>query len=459
MNTAQQLCAICQQYNTLLIEETDQILRIASPTSLVEPMLSALRFISNKSIEIEVWPVRRIALWQALSTLPANKEASGRSLTELLHEVLSTAIQQRASDIHFEPGQTTYRIRLRIDGVLHAQPLLPCAIAAQITARLKVLASLDIAEKRLPQDGQIDYQDGEHLASFRVSTLPCRYGEKLVLRLQQQDKQSFDIDALGMPAEEAARFHRALASPQGLILITGPTGSGKTLSLYSALAILNQVHRNICTVEDPIEIPFSGLNQTQLHTKAGLTYSTLLRALLRQDPDVIMIGEIRDHETADIAVKASQTGHLVLSTLHTHSTIGTLMRLEQLNIPREVLTSSLRLIVTQRLVRKLCLHCRQQSEIPSERPLSAVPLSLSYWQAKGCPRCYSGYYGRTALFEVLPVSETLGTLITQGQSAAELEDIARKSGMTTLFENGCRAAALGITSLEEVYRVLGHNDG
>ncbi|MCS3433106.1 type II secretion system protein GspE [Klebsiella sp. BIGb0407] len=454
MTTSQQIGSICQQYNALLIEETDQALRIASSKPPAEQMLSALSFICDKPIQLETWPVQRIALWQALYALSASKEVSGNSLAELLNEVLSTAIQQRASDIHFEPGQTTYRIRLRIDGVLHAQPLLPGSIAAQLTARLKVLASLDIAEKRLPQDGQMDYQDGEHQASFRVSTLPCRYGEKLVLRLQQQTSHCFDIDTLGMPAEESLRFHRALASPQGLILITGPTGSGKTLSLYSALTRLNQVHRNICTVEDPIEIPLSGLNQTQLHTKAGLTYSTLLRALLRQDPDVIMIGEIRDSETADIAIKASQTGHLVLSTLHTHSTIGTLMRLEQLNIPRDVLTSSLRLIVTQRLVRKLCLHCRQPPQNSPEQPLSAA-----YWQATGCNHCYSGYYGRTALFEVLPVSETLGGLINQGQNATELEDIARQSGMTTLFENGCRAAAQGITSLDEVYRVLGHHDG
>lgn len=454
MTTSQQLNLVCQQYDTLLIEETDQNLRIASSSSPAEQLFSALGFICNKPVEIETWPVRRIALWQALYALSANKEVSGHSLSELLNEVLSTAIQQRASDIHFEPGQTTYRIRLRIDGVLHAQPLLPSSIAAQLTARLKVLASLDIAEKRLPQDGQIDYQDGDHQASFRVSTLPCRYGEKLVLRLQQQDTHCFDIDTLGMPEEEASRFHRALNTPQGLILITGPTGSGKTLSLYSALTRLNKAHRNICTVEDPIEIPLSGLNQTQIHTKAGLTYSTLLRALLRQDPDVIMIGEIRDSETADIAIKASQTGHLVLSTLHTHSTIGTLTRLEQLNIPRDVLTSSLRLVVTQRLVRKLCLYCRQQPKISSEQPLSAA-----YWQAAGCHRCYNGYYGRTALFEVLSVSETLGNLITQGQSMAELKDIVRKSGMATLFENGCRAAAEGITSLDEVYRVLGHHDG
>ena len=454
MMASQQLSSVCQQYNALLIEETNRVLRIALSTSPVEEMFSALGFISNKAIEIETWPAQRIALWQALCALSANKEVSGRPLSELLNEVLNSAIQQRASDIHFEPGQTTYRIRLRIDGVLYAQPLLPCSIAAQLTARLKVLASLDIAEKRLPQDGQIDYQDGTHQASFRVSTLPCRYGEKLVLRLQQQDRHCFDIDTLGMPADEAARFYRALASPQGLILITGPTGSGKTLSLYSALTRLNQVHRNICTVEDPIEIPLNGLNQTQLHTKAGLTYSTLLRALLRQDPDVIMIGEIRDSETADIAIKASQTGHLVLSTLHTHSTIGTLMRLEQLNISRDVLTSSLQLIVTQRLVRKLCLHCRQPPKTSSEQPLSAA-----YWQAIGCHHCYNGYYGRTALFEVLSVSEMLGSLITQGLNATKLEDIARKSGMATLFENGCRAAAQGITSLDEVYRVLGLHHG
>lgn len=454
MTISQQIRSVCQQYNALLIEETHRTLRIALSTSPTEEMLSRLSFISNKSIEIETWSAQRITLWQALYALPVSKDTSGRSLAELLNEVLNTAIQQRASDIHFEPGKTAYRIRLRIDGLLHAQPLLPASIAAQLTARLKVLASLDISEKRLPQDGQIDFQDGTHQVSFRVSTLPCRYGEKLVLRLQQQEIHGFDIAMLGMPADETARFHRALTSPQGLILITGPTGSGKTLSLYSALAQLNQVHRNICTVEDPIEIPLNGVNQTQIHTKAGLSYNTLLRSLLRQDPDVIMIGEIRDSETAAIAIKASQTGHLVLSTLHTHTTIGTLMRLEQLNISRDVLTSSLQLIVTQRLVRKLCLHCRQPPKTSSEQPLSAA-----YWQATGCQRCYNGYYGRTALFEVLSVSETLANLITQDLSAAQLEDIARKSGMATLFENGCRAAAAGITSLDEVYRVLGLQHG
>lgn len=454
MTTSPQLCSVCQQYNALLIEETDQALRIASSAPPAEQLFAALNAISTKSVEIVTWPAKQMALWQALYRLSANKEVSDRSLPELLNEVLNTAIQQRASDIHFEPGETTYRIRLRIDGVLHAQPLLPGGIAAQLTARLKVLASLDIAEKRLPQDGQIDYQDGEHQVSFRVSTLPCRYGEKLVLRLQQHINQIVDIATLGMPVAESARFHRALSSPQGLILITGPTGSGKTLSLYSALTRLNQAHRNICTLEDPIEIPLKGVNQTQLHTKAGLTYNTLLRALLRQDPDVIMIGEIRDSETAEIAIKASQTGHLVLSTLHTYSTIGTLIRLEQLNIPREILTSSLRLVVTQRLVRKLCLHCRRPQESTSESPFSTVQ-----WQAIGCHHCYRGYYGRTALFEVLSVSEMLGGLRGQTQSAAELEDIARQSGMATLFDNGCRAAAQGLTSLDEVYRVLGHHHG
>lgn len=459
MSIPQQLNSVCQQYNALLIEETDRVLRIASPVSPAEQMFSALRFISNKPVEIEIWPAKRMALWQAPNVLPVNNEESGRSLTELLNEVLSTAIQQRASDIHFEPGQTAYRIRLRIDGVLHPQSLLPSSIAAQVTARLKVLASLDIAEKRVPQDGQIDYQHGDSQVSFRVSTLPCRYGEKLVLRMQQQRAQSFDIETLGMAPEEAIRFHRALNSPQGLLLITGPTGSGKTLSLYSALAMLNQVHRNICTVEDPIEMPFNGLNQTQLHIKAGLTYNTLLRALLRQDPDVIMIGEIRDNETADIAIKASQTGHLVLSTLHTYSTIGTLTRLEQLNIPRDVLASSLRLIVAQRLIRKLCPHCRQRRKTSPEPPLSAIPLPPHSWQATGCSHCYDGYYGRTALFEVLPISEALGIAITQGQSTTELEAIARQFGMTTLFENGCRAVSQGLTSLEEVYRVLGQPNG
>lgn len=455
MNNPPQLSDVYRQYNALLLDETQGVLRIASSVSPEQQMLSALRVMSNKMIEVEIWSARRIAIWQACCSLAINKEASGHSLTNLLNEVLSSAVQQRASDIHFEPGHKTYRIRLRIDGVLHPLPLLPCSVAAQITARLKVLASLDIAEKRLPQDGQIDYLEGEKSVFFRVSTLPCRYGEKLVLRLLQQDTQSLDVATLGMPVKEAALFNRALTSPEGLILITGPTGSGKTISLYSALSQLNQIHRNICTVEDPIEIPFNGLNQTQLHAKAGLTYSTLLRALLRQDPDVIMIGEIRDHETAEIAVKAAQTGHLVLSTLHTHSTIGTLTRLEQLNIPREILVSTLRLIVTQRLVRRLCPHCRQQSETPVALPTSIPALPTIHWQAKGCSRCYGGYYGRTALFEMLPVCEALGSLITQGQNSAELKKMARDSGMTTLLENGCYAIALGVTSQEEVQRVLG----
>lgn len=455
MNTPHPLNTVCQQYHVLLIEETDSTLRIASPLPPAEHMFAALRFISNKSIDVEIWSAKRIALWQTACHLPPNKDESGRVLGNLLNEIFSAAIQQRASDIHFEPGKKAYRIRLRIDGLLHPLPLLPSALAAQITARLKVLAHLDIAEKRLPQDGQIDHQDGEHPVSFRVSTLPCRYGEKLVLRLLQQQAQSLDMATLGMPPQEVRRFHTALSSPEGLILITGPTGSGKTLSLYSALAILNQVQRNICTVEDPIEIPCSGLNQTQLHDKAGLSYSTLLRALLRQDPDVIMIGEIRDSETAEIAVKAAQTGHLVLSTLHTHSTISTLTRLEQLNIPRGILASSLRLIVTQRLVRKLCPHCRQLSDVLYQHP----PLPATHWQPKGCSQCYNGYYGRTALFEVLPVTHALGNVMAQGQSADQLETIARQSGMTTLFEQGCYAAAQGITSLEEVYRVLGQYHG
>ena len=455
MNTYPSLNDVCRQFNALLLDVTDATLRIASSTPPAEPLLYALRAVSTKTIDVEIWSARRIELWQTCWGFAANKDESGHLLTNLLNEVLRSAVQQRASDIHFEPGQETYRIRLRIDGVLHPQPLLPCSVAAQITARLKVLASLDIAEKRLPQDGQIDYLAGGNPASFRVSTLPCRYGEKLVLRLLLQGTPSLNIADLGMPEKEVVLFHRALISPQGLVLITGPTGSGKTVSLYSALARLNQVHRNICTVEDPIEIPFSGLNQTQVHVKAGLTYSSLLRALLRQDPDVIMIGEIRDNETAEIAVKAAQTGHLVLSTLHTHSTIATLTRLEQLNIPRQVLASSLRLVVAQRLVRKLCPHCRQQNKGPAECPTLRPSLPSTHWQAKGCSRCYGGYYGRTALFEMLSVSEVLGRLISGGGNLVDLEIAARKEGMTTLFENGCDAVASGITSQEEIQRVLG----
>lgn len=449
MNALRSLSAICQQYGSLFIEETDCALRIAC-SSVSDSMRTALRLITDKPIDAEIWPAARLALWQT----GCNQEGPWPFLSDLLNDILIMAISLGASDIHIEPVDTACRIRLRIDGILHLRPLLPYGMAAQMVARLKVLAQMDIAEKRLPQDGQIEFCQQDEKASFRISTLPCRYGEKLVLRLQHRVPGAFEIEQLGMPQKERACFRHALSSPQGLILITGPTGSGKTLSLYSALALLNRTERNIVTVEDPVELPLSGINQTQINSRAGLTCQVLLRALLRQDPDVIMIGEIRDSETASIAIKASQTGHLVLSTLHTSSALASVARLEQLSVSRESLLSSLRLVVAQRLVRRLCLYCRARDRTPTEMSLGSRTLTIWLWRARGCHRCYGGYSGRIALFELLPFAEK-AQMSPDSPDSGRLESLVQQRRMATLLENGCRAVSQGITSLQEIHRVLG----
>lgn len=455
MNTREQLHSLCQHYNAVLVEEMPDTIRIAAQDTPSEQMYAALRFLCNKHIEVEVWPVEKLEKWQNRESPIPSEHEYGSSVVTLLNATLTSAIQQRASDIHFEPFEEAYRIRLRIDGVLQCQPLLAHAMVAPMTARLKILANLDIAEKRVPQDGQMDYLVGDVKASFRISTLPCRHGEKVVLRLLQQIRQNSDLPSLGMSQNEAEQFRQSLSAPQGMILVTGPTGSGKTITLYSALDNLNQPDINVCSVEDPIEIPQEGLNQTQINPKAGLTFQNVLRALLRQDPDVIMIGEIRDGETAEIAIKAAQTGHLVLSTLHTNSTVETLVRLEQMSIPRWMIASAVNIIVAQRLVRKLCPHCKKFSDPPIKLPGHLWPSTLPNWIPAGCERCYGGYYGRTALFEIMPVSASLRAAITNGESASKIESLARKQGMRTLFESGCLAVKNGHTTLEEVYRVLG----
>lgn len=292
-------------------------------------------------------------------------------------------------------------------------------------------------------------------ASFRISTLPVRHGEKIVLRLLQQTEQPLEMNALGMSARDRERFHAALAHPQGMILVTGPTGSGKTITLYSALNRLNQTGTNVCSVEDPVELPLMGLNQTQVNIKSGLTFQNILRALLRQDPDVIMVGEIRDSETAEIAIKAAQTGHLVLSTLHTNSTIETVIRLEQMGVARWMLASAIQMVVAQRLVRKLCPHCKKQQGAEVTLPAQLWPCPLPNWQPVGCERCYGGFYGRTALFEILPIEHELRAAIAKGSHAADIGLLAREQGMVTLFESGCQAVSQGLTTLEEIYRVLG----
>ena len=458
---SEQLRLLCQRHHALLLTSNDEMVSIAVVDTPSSQMMEALRFATQKRIDIECWTKERMEKYQQSSS-PSNLPVVtpiASSAVDILNRTLLQALSQRASDIHIEPAEDAWQIRLRIDGVLYPQPPLAAALATTLIARLKVLGDLDIAERRLPQDGQFTVELAGASVSFRIATLPCRGGEKIVLRLLHQVQQALELDALGMTDAQRRFFAEALNQPQGLLLVTGPTGSGKTVTLYSALQARNAEDVNICSVEDPIEIPLAGLNQTQINPRAGLTFQTVLRALLRQDPDIIMVGEIRDGETAEIAIKAAQTGHLVLSTLHTNSTTETLIRLQQMGVARWMVSSALTLVIAQRLVRRLSPHCRKESYQEARLPKTVWPRKLPHWQPVGCDRCYHGFYGRVALFEVLPVNNDIRQAIASGASIEEIEKTARRTGMTTLFEHGCLAVERGHTTLEELLRVLGMPDG
>lgn len=453
----EKLTSLCHRYHALLLSNSDEMLNIAVIGTPPAELMEALRFATQKRVDIECWTQEQMDKHQqhsVQSPLPAVTEETG-SAVDLLNHIFQQALDQRASDIHFEPGEAHLRIRLRVDGVLHSLPPVVCALTSPLTARLKVLGDLDIAERRLPQDGQFTVELSGKAISFRIATLPCRNGEKVVLRLLQQVSQTLDVSRLGMAPAQLAQFQDALARPQGLILVTGPTGSGKTVTLYSALQSRNSREVNICSVEDPIEIPLAGLNQTQINPRAGLTFQSVLRALLRQDPDIVMVGEIRDGETAEIAIKAAQTGHLVLSTLHTNSTCETLVRIQQMGVARWMIASALSLVVAQRLVRKLCPYCRTKISGETLIPPQLWPRPLPQWRSIGCRQCYHGFYGRIALFEVLPITSALRQAIASGDSTTDIQHKARQAGMTTLFENGCLAVEEGLTTQEELLRVLG----
>ncbi|MRS15209.1 type II secretion system protein GspE [Enterobacteriaceae bacterium RIT691] len=457
-----QLLALCQRYSAVLLSNDERVLSIAVVDTPPQELMDALRFATQKRIDIECWDRPRMEQHQQTdreSHLPAARNDNG-DVVELLNQTLQQALQQRASDIHFEPCAESLRVRLRVDGVLYALPDFSPALSAPLAARLKVLGGLDIAERRLPQDGQFTVDIAGNNVSFRIATLPCRGGEKVVLRLLHQVKQTLDINTLGMSEAQQQTFLHALRQPQGLLLVTGPTGSGKTVTLYSALQARNTPEINICSVEDPVEIPLPGINQTQINSRAGLTFQNVLRSLLRQDPDIVMVGEIRDAETAEIAIKAAQTGHLVLSTLHTNSTTETLVRLQQMGVARWMVASALLVVVAQRLVRRLCPYCRQQQGHSTLLPASLCTTPLPNWVASGCPRCYHGYHGRMALFEVLSITPSLKQAILGGATPEEMEQKAKTSGMATLLEHGCEAVRQGQTSAEELLRVVGlHHAG
>ena len=379
-----------------------------------------------------------------------------------LQQTWELAALLRASDIHFEPFENFFRVRLRIDGVLQEIPPPPFEFKEQIVSRIKVLSRLDIAEKRLPQDGRmkLGLKNTQHL-NLRVSTLPTLFGEKIVVRILSTDLTKLNLDHLGYSAADKQKLLEAIQKPHGMILVTGPTGSGKSQSLYACLNLLNRVEVNIASVEDPSEIQLPGINQVNVKEKIGLNFATSLRAFLRQDPDILMVGEIRDHETADIVMKASQTGHLVLSTLHTQDAPSALVRLRNMGVATYNLASSISLISAQRLVRRLCMHCRTpisvSSQLLKELGLNSFKDQTSYhfYSAQGCSQCHKGYWGRIGLFQVMPITAALQHLILHNASGPELTTQAEKEGVCTLRHAGLVQASLGITSLSEV---LAHTD-
>lgn len=381
-------------------------------------------------------------------------------VVRFVNKVLLDAIQRGASDIHFEPYEKVFRVRTRLDGVLSevAQP--PVALANKVCARLKVMSRMDIAERRVPQDGRIKMRLSKNRAiDFRVNTCPTLFGEKIVLRILDPSSAKLGIDALGYDDQQKKLYLKHLNKPYGMILVTGPTGSGKTVSLYTGLNILNTVDRNISTAEDPAEINLPGINQVNVNPKVGLTFASSLKAFLRQDPDIIMVGEIRDLETAEIAIKAAQTGHLVLSTLHTNDAPRTLTRLVDMGVKPYAIATSVSLIIAQRLARRLCTNCREIRDVPKEAlqkegfTKADLASGMKIFGPVGCKQCNEGYKGRLGIFQVMEVSEAMGRIIMEGGNAMQIKDQAEAEGVLDLRRAGLNKVKEGLTSLEEINRV------
>ena len=453
-------------------------LAMADPTD--ETLINLVRFQSGLSIAVLVADCRQLIAAveclkaQATQEPPTQSQAATTTYpppgdavddapaVKFLQRILDEAVAQDASDVHFEPYETSYRVRFRIDGVLQDAETPPVEIREMLASRLKVLSRLNIAEKRLPQDGQMRIGiDAGPPVDFRISTMPTLYGEKIVLRILDRQNARLNIDQLGMNDTQRAHLLQAIRQPSGMVLVTGPTGSGKTVTLYACLNELNRTGVNIATAEDPVEIPVTGINQVNIDERTGLTFAVTLRAFMRQDPDILMVGEIRDFETADIAVKAAQTGHLVLSTLHTRSAPASLERLRQLGLPAFNVVGSVLLIVAQRLVRRLCTCKRADTQVPDEVLHSAgfntadlEQRQTGAWQPYrpvGCSRCaHTGYKGRLGLFEVLPISTALQRTILDDGSTLDIAVQARAEGLTDLRRAGLDKIMTGDTTLDEV---------
>ncbi|MCC6207967.1 MAG: type IV-A pilus assembly ATPase PilB [Gammaproteobacteria bacterium] len=387
-------------------------------------------------------------------------EVDDTPIVRFVNKVLLDAINKGASDLHFEPYEKIYRVRFRMDGILKEVAAPPQALATKIAARLKVMSQLDISERRVPQDGRMKMKLSKNRAiDFRVSTCPTLFGEKIVMRILDPSSAKLGIDALGYEPDQKKLYLDALSKPYGMILVTGPTGSGKTVSLYTGLNILNTEDRNISTAEDPAEINLPGINQVNVNPKAGLTFASALKAFLRQDPDVIMVGEIRDKETGDIAIKAAQTGHMVLSTLHTNDAPKTLTRMVNMGVEPFNIASAVTLIIAQRLGRRLCPHCKQPVDLPREALLAegfaeAELGDITIHKAVGCDQCNDGYKGRVGIYQVMPISGEMGRIIMAGGNSIDLAEQAKKEGICDLHQSGLKKVKAGILSLEELNRVI-----
>ena len=439
---------------TILVEENKLVATIETSLEAADTSMTDLLDEDLDNLEISGGD-------EDTNTEDNDSDIDDAPIVRYVNKILLDAIKKGVSDIHLEPFEKSFRIRFRGDGILYEVASPPANMANRIISRIKVMSRMDIAERRVPQDGRIKMSLSKNRAiDFRVNTCPTLFGEKVVLRILDPTSAQIGIEKLGFEPVQQERFINAINKPYGMVLVTGPTGSGKTVSLYTGLNMLNSISRNISTAEDPVEITVPGINQVNMNPKAGLTFATALRAFLRQDPDIIMVGEIRDKETADIAVKAAQTGHLVLSTLHTNDAPQTLNRLVQMGIEPFNIVSSVILIMAQRLARRLCEHCKKPAEFPEQVLIDAgfiedeaKTLKIFSPDPQGCDRCVEGYKGRVGIYQVMPISETMRGLILNGGNTLELAKQAKSEGINDLRASGLDKIRQGITSLQEIDRV------
>ena len=427
--------------------------RYAPESKVVEAIGRYYGAVVNTSIQLE-----KVEEKESYTGAQVGEETVGPQVIRLVDALISRALREEATDIHIEPGEKDVRTRFRIDGILYSRPTIIKVLQPAVCTRVKIMANIDISESRLPQDGRIRFPwEGKNF-DLRVSTFPTVYGEKIVMRILDKARLILGLEQLGFTQSALANFKRSVQRPNGIILVTGPTGSGKTTTLYSSLAFVNTIEKNTMTLEDPVEYEIANISQSQINPKAGLTFASGLRAIMRQDPDIILVGEMRDAETVDVAIRAALTGHLVFSTLHTNDAVGAIPRLLDMGVDPSLMASSFLAVVGQRLARKICPNCKEMA-IPDNSLLQLVGLDRvrkehTFYHGKGCNRCFhTGYRGRIGLFEILEISKAIAEMISQRSSSQAILQKAREEGMTTMMEDGVQKAILGVTTLGEVIRV------